>query len=238
MTGCRAGLEQEQKWQLDAAINLSAKQANILLLLKLSRRGLIATTFTGNVPHYDIIASNEDGKHVSVQVKASRASSWQFGDITQFCEISFKGKHQIVGRLKRSPVQRLVVVFVMIDPRGADRYYILTWRMIRDLIVKGHKSYLAKHNGLRAQTWDSLHSAISEKTLKPEQRQVGYRRANVEMSRKAPTPLSAPRKPRARRLWALALVGVGACGRWRLWLSSRLFPFTGSCFRVMSACPV
>ncbi len=146
---------------------LVGQTGEYLVAAELSRRGLIATTFTGNVPHYDIIASNEDGKHVSVQVKASRSSSWQFGDITRFCEISFKGKHQVVGRLKRSPVQRLVVVFVMIDPRGADRYYILTWRMIRDLIAKGHKSYLARHNGMRAQTWDSLHSAISEKTLKP-----------------------------------------------------------------------
>ena len=138
-----------------------------LVAAELSRRGLIATTFTGNVPHYDIIASNEAGKHVSVQVKASRGSSWQFGDITRFCEISFEGKCQIVGRLKPCPVQRLVVVFVVIDPNGADRYYILTWRSLRRLIVKGHKAYLARHNGRRAQKWDSLHSGISEKALKP-----------------------------------------------------------------------
>ena len=146
---------------------LVGQTGEYLVAAELSRRGLIATTFTGNVPHYDIIASNEGGKHVSVQVKASRGSSWQFGDITQFCNISFKGKHQIVGKPKRCPVQRLVVVFVMIDAGGADRYYILTWRTLRDLIVRGHKAYLARHGGMRAQTWDSLHSAISEKTLRP-----------------------------------------------------------------------
>lgn len=61
-----------------------------LVAAALSRRGLIATTFTGNVPHYDIIASDESGRHVSVQVEASRSSSWQFGDISRFCEYSGK----------------------------------------------------------------------------------------------------------------------------------------------------
>lgn len=146
---------------------LVGQTGEYLVAAELSRRGLIATTFTGNVPHYDIIASNEDGKHVSVQVKASRGSSWQFGNITQFCNISFKGKHQIVGKRKRCPTQRLVVVFVAIGVDGADRYYIMTWRMLRDLIVKNHKNYLSRHGGMRAQTWDSLHSAVLEKDLKP-----------------------------------------------------------------------
>ena len=146
---------------------LVGQTGEYLVAAELSRRGLIATTFTGNVPHYDIIASNEDGKHVSVQVKASRGSSWQFGDITRFCDIQFKGKKQIVGKLKPSPVQRLVVVFVVIGADRADRYYVLTWRRLCELIVKGHKNYLGRHGGMRAQKWDSLHTAISEKELNP-----------------------------------------------------------------------
>lgn len=145
---------------------LVGQTGEYLVAAELSRRGLIATTFTGNVPDYDIIASNEGGKHVSVQVKASSGSSWQFGDITRFCEISFKGHQQIVGQLRRCPVQRLVVVFVTVGPGGPDRYYILTWRVLRDLIVKAHRSYLAKHRGVRPQRWDSLHSAITEVALR------------------------------------------------------------------------
>jgi hypothetical protein len=146
---------------------LVGQTGEYLVAAELSRRGLIATTFTGNVPNYDIIASNEHGKHVSVQVKASRGSSWQFSDITRFCEISFKGKCQVLGRLKPSPVRRLIVVFVVIEANRADRYYILTWRTLRGMLVRGHKAYLAKRNGMRAEKWDSLHSAISEKALKP-----------------------------------------------------------------------
>jgi len=145
---------------------LVGQTGEYLVAAQLSRRGLIATTFTGNVPHYDIIASNEDGKHVSVQVKASRGPSWQFADITQFFNISFKGKRQRVGKPKRCPVRRLVVVLVIIDSDGANRYYILTWRRLRDLILKEHKDYLVRHGGMRPQRWDSLHGAISERTLK------------------------------------------------------------------------
>ena len=36
---------------------LVGQAGECLVAAELSRRGLIATTFTGNVPHYDIIAS-------------------------------------------------------------------------------------------------------------------------------------------------------------------------------------
>jgi len=146
---------------------LVGQTGEYLVAAELSRRGLIATTFTGNVPHYDIIASNEAGRHVSVQVKASRHPSWQFGDITKYCTISFKGTRQIVGQPAPCPVRGLVVVFVLIESTGADQYFILTWRSLRDQLVRSHKAYLARHHGSRPQKWDSLHSAIAKKDLEP-----------------------------------------------------------------------
>ena len=134
---------------------------------ELSRRGLIATTFTGNVPHYDIIASDETGRHVSVQVKASRGGSWQFGDFRHYCDVTFKGKRQVVGKPKRCPVRRLAVVFVSIADDRNDRFYILTWQRLRDLLVRDRVTYLRKHGGVRPKQWQSMHSAIVEKALLP-----------------------------------------------------------------------
>ncbi len=168
---------------------LVGQTGEYLVAAELSRRGLIATTFTGNVPHYDIIASDEDGKHVSVQVKASRGTTWQFGDITRFCSISFNGKRQVVGRPKRCPVRRLVVVFVSIGATGADRFYILTWRTLRGLLVAGHKTYLARHNGLRPQTWDSLHCAILEEALRPSRDRWSIIKRSLRRTRLIPGPL-------------------------------------------------
>jgi len=136
-----------------------------LVAAELSRRGLIATTFTGNVPHYDIIASDETGRHVSVQVKASSSASWMFGDLSCFFEIKFKGKRQSVGSPKRCPVKGLIVVFVAIGHDRSDRFYVLTWRQLRDLVKTSHASYLAKHKGVRPKKWDSRHGAIVEKQL-------------------------------------------------------------------------
>ncbi len=138
-----------------------------LVAAELSRRGMIATTFTGNVPHYDIIASDEAGSHVSVQVKASSGSSWQFANISHYCDITFDDKQQIVGDPKACPVRGLIVIFVKIEDAGSDRFYILQWQILRNLLIKNHKAYLYKHDGIRPKKWDSLHAAISEKTLEP-----------------------------------------------------------------------
>jgi len=146
---------------------LVGQTGEYLVAAELSRRGLIATTFTGNVPHYDIIASDEAGRHVSVQVKASRSGSWQFGDISRYCEITFDGKRQVIGTPKPTPVKRLIVVFVKIEEDGNDRFYILTWESLRDLLVKHHMDFLGQHNGVRPKRWDSLHSVISESDLQP-----------------------------------------------------------------------
>lgn len=138
-----------------------------LVAAELSRRGLIATTFTGNVPHYDIIASDESGKHVSVQVKASSGPSWQFGSIAAYCDVQFDGERQVIGKMKDCPVKRLVMVFVRIGDYGEDRFYVMTWEKFRDLLVERHAGFLEKHNGRRPKRWESLHCAISETCFTP-----------------------------------------------------------------------
>jgi hypothetical protein len=145
---------------------LVGQTGEYLIAAELSRRGLIATTFTGNVPHYDIIASDETGRHVSVQVKASRGASWQFGNITQYCDIRFDGKRQVVGKPKACPVNRLIVAFVRIADGGKDSFYILPWGTLRDLLVEHHREFIARHDGMRPRKWESLHCAIEEKVLK------------------------------------------------------------------------
>src|SRR5262249_21829537 len=44
---------------------------------ELSGRGFIATTFTGNMPSYDIVVVDKQGGHALVQVKAIAGKSWQ-----------------------------------------------------------------------------------------------------------------------------------------------------------------
>ena len=71
---------------------LVGQKGEYLVAAELSRRGLIATTFTGNVPNYDIIASGDAGRQVSVEVKTSRGATWQFGNMTRYCDVTLDGK--------------------------------------------------------------------------------------------------------------------------------------------------
>ena len=140
---------------------LVGQTGEYLVAAELSRRGLIATTFTGNVPHYDIIAPDERGRHVPVQVKTIRSGTWQFGDVSQFCELSFQDHRQIVGKAKRCPVLRLICVFVMLADGEDDRYFVIPWPALRRIIVRGHSDYLNRHGGVRPKNWSSTHTAIS-----------------------------------------------------------------------------
>lgn len=140
---------------------LVGQTGEYLVAAELSRRGLIATTFTGNVPDYDIIASTEKGKHVSVQVKTSSGTKWQLGNISKFVDIQFEGHEQIVGYVHPSPVQNLVYVFVKLGDYGSDRFFLCTWLEFAQMLARGHAEYLAKHDGVRPKSWKSLHTAFS-----------------------------------------------------------------------------
>ena len=140
---------------------LVGQAGEYLVASELSRRGMIATTFTGNVPHYDIIASNEEGRHLSIQVKTISGSAWQFARIDNYVEIRFEDRAQIVGKIHPSPVENLIYVFVKLAEYGSDRFFICTWSELCNVLSQHHSDYLANHGGERPKRWDSLHAAIS-----------------------------------------------------------------------------
>jgi hypothetical protein len=144
---------------------LVGQKGEYLFASELYRPGLIATTFTGYVPHYDIIASTEKGKHISVQVKTIWGSTWQFDSIDKYLDIKFQGHTQIVEENHPSPVENLVFVFVKLGSYGTDKFYICTWSELCDVMSQHHAAYLAKHNGVRPKRWDSLHISISVKEI-------------------------------------------------------------------------
>ena len=144
---------------------LVGQTGEYLIASELSRRGLIATTFTGNVPDYDIIASTDKGKHISVQVKTITGTTWQFAKVDRYVDIKFQDHVQIVGQNHPSPVENLVFVFVKLGGYGSDKFYICTWPELCDVLSQHHSEFLAKHNGVRPKRWDSLHISMSVKEI-------------------------------------------------------------------------
>ncbi|HLW68494.1 MAG TPA: hypothetical protein VKS79_24460 [Gemmataceae bacterium] len=148
--------------------NQLAKQVGeYLVAAEAARLGLIATTFTGNVPHFDILACNLKGAHRTIQVKAIRRSAWQF-DVRQFADVQLEGKSQIIGRPATPPCPGLICVLVRIgEKHGTDEFYIMTWEDLRAIIIGHYRDYLAKCGGIRPKKFDSYHVALQPKEIAP-----------------------------------------------------------------------
>ena len=61
----------------DGRLNKLAGQiGEYLVCAELARRGLIATPFAGNVPTFDVLATDELCRTVPIQVKTTRSDNW------------------------------------------------------------------------------------------------------------------------------------------------------------------
>jgi hypothetical protein len=140
---------------------LTGAVGEFLVAAELCRRGLIATPFSGNVPHYDIIASNHSDGHVVIQVKAINKINWQF-DSSKFVDISMDGDRQLLGYPVDEPYPNLYCVFVALgNSRETDRFFVFKWLQLREIIIAHHGEYLAKHGGVRPKAPKSTHCSIS-----------------------------------------------------------------------------
>ena len=88
---------------------------------------LVAATFSGNVEHFDILASDLKGVAFAVQVKAIRTGDWQLS-ASRFPDIEIQGTKQVVRGSMPEPHPGLICVFVLLGSEcGADEFYVLTW---------------------------------------------------------------------------------------------------------------
>src|SRR5262249_49670034 len=174
---------------------LTKQTGEYLVAAELSRRGFIATTFTGNVPSYDIVAVDDRGGHALVQVKAIAAGSWQL-NLAQFAAVEFDGPKQIIRRQLDEPYPDLICVMVQIAPPDsgcADRFFVLLWRELARIVVAGHTAYLAKHGGVRPRKPKSLHTA-----LKPDALESWEGRWQVLREHVRPMPANTALQPSSR----------------------------------------
>jgi hypothetical protein len=146
--------------------NQLTKQAGEYLVAgELSRRDFIATTFTGNVPDYDIVAVDEVGGHALIQVKATRSSSWVF-DIRKYVDIRLEGRRQVIVGPTPARYDNLICVMVKlgVDSR-ADKFFVLPWIELQRIALNSHATFLEKHGGIRPRKAESFHAAMLPHSL-------------------------------------------------------------------------
>ena len=137
-----------------------------LVACELARQGFLVATFSGNVPDFDLIATDFKGHSCPIQVKTIKGGAWQFM-IDKFADITFDGDKQIVGDKKPLPIPQLVCVFVLASEKyGRDKFYVLEWSQVQDILVTNHKRWLDLHGGVRPKKPTSMHCSIVERDLR------------------------------------------------------------------------
>jgi hypothetical protein len=143
---------------------LSGQIGENLLVAELGRRGIVATSFAGNVPDIDVLAYS-NGKSIPIQVKALRKGSLSV-NAGHYLDIVFDDKKQIINGLNSDINRQLIFVIVAIgDQLGDDTFYICKQGHIQDVIFNNHSGFLKKHNGIRPKQPNSLHCAYGIKDL-------------------------------------------------------------------------
>jgi hypothetical protein len=143
--------------------HLTKQIGEYLVAAELGRRGFIAATFSGNVPDYDIVATDAHFKSFLVQVKAINGSSWQL-DIRRFVSVSLDGNKQILGARITAP-RTVICIMVALSEYGSDRFYVLEWSTLQDILVRGYEAYLKRRDGVRPKKFDSYHTVVNEEQL-------------------------------------------------------------------------
>ena len=129
-----------------------------LVAAELGRQGLIATPFAGNVPLFDLLAADESGNCIPIQVKAINGPAWQF-DARNFLEIEITNGVQRKTGPKFLANPDLICVFVLLRGAGRDEFFVFRLRDLQDYCFHHYK------DGRRPKNPDSTHCAVWPKDL-------------------------------------------------------------------------
>jgi hypothetical protein len=144
---------------------LTKQVGEYLVAAELGRRGFIATTFTGNVPHFDILAADANGRSLPIQVKAIKGGDWQF-DARQFVNIALRGERQVLGAKTKAPHDGLVCVFVVVSEKyGTDRFFVFEWLDLQRIAATSYRWYIKAKGGIRSRNPGSFHLGVSPDAL-------------------------------------------------------------------------
>ena len=139
---------------------LAGQIGEYLVCAELGKRGLIATSFTGNVPEFDLIVADNTLKTVPIQVKTSRGNNWPTkADKWIDVEIDHVAKKQVDHGDQVIENPNLIYVCVALadpDTEDRDRYFILLKSDLQTICANNYRSWISKHDWKRPRNFKSL----------------------------------------------------------------------------------
>ncbi len=137
---------------------LARQIGEYLAAAELGRRGWVATTFTGSLPGFDILAINLEGRILEVQVKAIRSSTWQL-NAGQFLEIEIIDGAQFVRGKKTIKTARRICLFIELREYGTDIFYLCDLNDLQEILRSDYK------DGPRPKNPTTFHHALYPKRM-------------------------------------------------------------------------
>lgn len=132
---------------------LAGQIGEYLVWAELGKRTLIATPFAGNVPTFDVLATDELCRTVPIQVKATRGSTWPT-NAGLWMNIQYDESTKAQKNLGRRQIKNPHLIYVLVaiappDDKSRDRFFILTKSQLQDLVLKHHCDWMDKHEWKR-----------------------------------------------------------------------------------------
>lgn len=146
-------------------MQITKQVGEYLVAAELGRQGFITTTFTGNIPDFDILAINNEFETIPIQVKTIKGETWQF-DAERFLDISISGENvqTVRGKVElKNP--DLICIFVKIDSYGKDQFYIFKLKELQDIIFYKYNKHLESKKGIRPKNPKSTHVNVTPEDL-------------------------------------------------------------------------
>jgi hypothetical protein len=136
---------------------LAGQIGEYLVCAELGRRGFIATPFSGNVPTFDVLATDELCRTVPIQVKATRSEKWP-SDARTWMNIEFDSHTGVQKCLGAKPISNPELIYVCVtiaSPGDRDRFFVLTMADLQKVCVDGYTLWMDKHQWKRPRSPES-----------------------------------------------------------------------------------
>lgn len=150
---------------------LAGQVGEYLVCAELGKRGLISTSFTGNVPEFDLIVANNELKTIPIQVKTSRSSSWpSLASLWIDIEIKDIEKKQIDHGNKSITNPELIYICVALaetDSEQRDRFFILTKSDLQIICARNYREWMNGIGWKRPRNYKSLDNRYYLENLVP-----------------------------------------------------------------------
>jgi hypothetical protein len=133
---------------------LAGQIGEYLVCAELGRRGLIATPFSGNVPTFDVLATDELCRTVPIQVKTSRSNNWP-SDARSWMKIHLNiktGVQEYLGPVEIQYPDLIYVCVAIAAPGGRDRFFILTRADLQQACIGGYTRWMGERGWKRPRT--------------------------------------------------------------------------------------